>query len=128
MGISNFRLQVNFCLPLNSFVMNFCLHQLNFRLLQVCRLKSVDESSDIDKNLGIDIITDSVSKMGFNRIQNHATSSQKKALISWLAFFFFLVFTILSTAQHQIPVLSWEEYNLALLWHRNPYPAIQKKI
>jgi hypothetical protein len=56
MGTSNFRLQVN-----------FCLHQLNYRLLQFCRqdqLKSVDVSSDVDKNLGIDIITDSVSKMG----------------------------------------------------------------
>jgi len=54
------------------------------------QLKSVDESSDVvDKNLGIDIITDSVSKMGFNRIQNHATSSQKKG-IDFLACFFFL--------------------------------------
>ena len=58
-----------------------------YKFVDKNQLKSVDESSGVDKNLGIDIITDSVSKMGFNRIQNHATSSQKKALISWLAFF-----------------------------------------
>jgi len=92
MGISNFCLQVNFRLLLNSFEMNFCLLPTKLSsttsLSTKEQLKSVDESSDVvDKNLGRDIITDSVSKMGFNRIQNHATSSQKKALISWLAFF-----------------------------------------